>query len=370
MITPGSLLLGKYRIGERLGEGGMGTVFRARDELLDREVAIKLLRTELAGDAALAERFRGEAVALARLAHPSIAALHGLERDGNHLYMVMEFVRGETLEARIQREGPLGWREAATICAAVCTALEHAHAQGVVHRDIKPANLMLGPDGNIKVMDFGIARMAGQSRHTRMGSTVGTPHYMAPEQLRGEEVDGRADLYSLGAVLFELISGKVPFEADSDYQLMMKQLHDPPPRLSDSVPGVPVSVDRLIRRSLSKDRSDRHASAAELRSALSVAAGSPEPSRPLRSREDPPLHLDWRTWAAGAMVLTSLLVLLIGNDQQPDPVDPAPAPQPVAPANGNSATPSTPVTGSGSLPVRSTSTLPIPPVPAPQPPPA
>src|SRR5690606_22111272 len=181
------------------------------------------------------------------------------------------------------------------VCAEVCDALQHAHTQGVVHRDIKPDNLMLTADNLVKVMDFGIARKAGQSRQTRKGNTEGKPHYMDPYQLTREEVDGRADLYSLGAVLFESITGKIPFEADSDYQLMMKHLNEAPPRLGGHVEGVPRSMDRVIQRAMSKDRQSRFSTASELRSALSVAATAPDPLGGSSRREDPPLLHDWRS---------------------------------------------------------------------------
>lgn len=344
MIAPGELLLGKYRIQERLGEGGMGTVWRARDELLDRDVAIKELRADLAGHEALAERFRAEAVALARLAHPGIAALHGLERDADRFYMVMEYVPGATLEAIVQREGPLPWDRAASLCALVCDGLGHAHQQGVVHRDVKPANVMLTPSDAVKVMDFGIARMAGQSRQTRHGSTIGTPHYMAPEQLRGEEVDGRADVYALGAVLFELISGRVPFDADSDYKLMMMQLHDAPPRASGAVAGVPSAIDRIIARAMAKDPADRFQTAGAFRDALmeavrsapatgthraSLLAGVLDRLRVTSAAGDPPLHRDWRTWVTGVMVVAAGVLVLGGGDGggQDAPPPPPPASQ-------------------------------------------
>ena len=267
-MKSGDLILGKYRIASRLGEGGMGTVFRARDELLDRDVAIKVLRADLSGQASLVERFRSEAIALARLGHPRIASLHGLERDRDQFMMVMEFVHGETLEAIIQRGGPIPWRRAVEYAIAVCDALEHAHEQGVVHRDIKPANIMVTRGDSIKVMDFGIARVMGRSRHTQLGRSVGTPMYMAPEQLRGEEVDGRADTYALGAVLYEMLTGRVAFDADSDYSLMMKQLNDPPPRPSLSVAGLPLSLDEIVTRAMAKRREDRYAGAAAMRASL------------------------------------------------------------------------------------------------------
>ena len=269
--------VGNYRIVERLGDGGMGAVFRAVDEMLDREVAIKVLKPELARNAALIERFRLEAVALARLNHPRIATLHGLERHGESLLMIMEYVRGETLEAIVQRSGRIAWPRAAELCAAVLDALDHAHDKGVVHRDIKPANVMLASNGAVKVMDFGIARLVGKSRQTQVGHAVGTPMYMAPEQLRGEEVDGRTDLYAVGAVLFELVTGRLAFEADSDYGLMMKQLNEPPPAASSVVAEVPSSIDDIIRKAMAKHRDDRFANAVAFRHELEAVAGIATP---------------------------------------------------------------------------------------------
>ncbi len=271
---------------ERLGEGGMGTVFRARDELLDRDVAIKQLRAELVAEDTVMERFRAEAMVLARLAHPGIAALYGLERCDGRFYMVMEYLAGETLEALVQRAGAVPWQQAVRMCMAVLDGLQHAHERGVVHRDIKPANIMLTPDGNVKVMDFGIARVMGRTRHTRQGHAVGTPAYMAPEQLRGEDVDGRTDLYALGAVLYELLVGRVAFDADSDYRLMMMQLHDAPPAPGVAVEGLPSALDRIVVRAMAKRPADRYADAAVMRAALAAVltegAGAAAPRRRLQ----------------------------------------------------------------------------------------
>ncbi len=352
MTPDGELILGKYRILARLGEGGMGTVYRARDEMLDRDVAIKLLRQDLSSQAHLVERFRAEAIALARLAHPRIATLHGLERDGEQFYMIMEFLRGETLETLIQRDGPMPWQQAVAVCAAICDALSHAHAHGVVHRDIKPANVMLGPDHSVKVMDFGIARMMGSSRQTRHGNTIGTPSYMAPEQLRGEDTDGRTDLYALGTMLYELLSGKVPFSADSDYQLMMMQLNDPVPLPSRSAPGVPSSIDAIVIRAMSKRASDRYSDASAMREALEqVLRGAPVAPRTSGPRaifaaaaamlrptaepatysaeNDPPFWQDWRSWLTvsalgAAVVLIGVTVWPAAEPRVPDTSPPAP----------------------------------------------
>jgi serine/threonine-protein kinase len=239
--------------------------------MLDREVAIKVLRPELTSQPSLNERFRAEAIAMARVSHPNIAMLHGLERHGADLYMVMEYVRGETLEHVVQRAGKLSWRRAAEILTSVLDALDHAHDMGVVHRDIKPANIMITRSGVVKVMDFGIARMVGRSRQTQFGHAVGTPTYMAPEQLRGEDVDGRTDLYAVGAALFELTTGRMAFEADSDYKLMMMQLNDPPPRPSSVQSDVPAAIDRIVLRAMEKKAENRFPSAAAFRAALQDA---------------------------------------------------------------------------------------------------
>lgn len=257
-------VVGNYRIVDRLGDGGMGSVYRAVDRMLDREVAIKVLRPELARQTSLVERFRQEAIALARLSHPNIAMLHGLEQHGDQLLMIMEYVRGDTLETIVQRSGRLAWSRACELCISVLQALDHAHDKGVVHRDIKPANIMLSSTGMVKVMDFGIARLMGRNRQTQFGHAVGTPMYMSPEQLRGHEVDGRTDLYAVAAVLFELVTGRMAFEADSDYALMMKQLNDPPPPPSSIVPDVPSALDAIVTKAMSKLPGDRHANAMTL----------------------------------------------------------------------------------------------------------
>jgi serine/threonine-protein kinase len=287
-------VVGNYRIVDRLGDGGMGSVYRAVDRMLDREVAIKVLRPELARQTALVERFRQEAIALARLSHPNIATLHGLEQHGDQLLMIMEYVRGDTLEAIVQRSGRVAWGRACELCVDVLHALDHAHDQGVVHRDIKPANIMLSSRGAVKVMDFGIARLMGRNRQTQFGHAVGTPMYMAPEQLRGHEVDGRTDLYAVAAVLFELVTGRMAFEADSDYALMMKQLNEPAPPPSHFVPEIPSALDEIVLKAMSKSPDDRYPNAmafANRLQALTRAISNPARevvSPPTRLADEPP----------------------------------------------------------------------------------
>jgi len=261
-------VVGNYQIVQRLGDGGMGTVYRAVDRLLERDVAIKVLKPELGHRDDLVDRFLSEARALARLNHPHIAILHGLERHDGELHMVMEFVRGETLEQLVERGGALAWPRAIRLCMDALDALDHAHDMGVVHRDIKPANIMLSSTGVVKIMDFGIARLRGQHRRTQTGHTVGTPLYMAPEQLRGEEVDGRADVYAMGAVLFEMATGRVAYEADSDYALILRKLQHAPPAMQSLVPGLPSALNEIVQRAMHHDPEARFPTAQAFSRAL------------------------------------------------------------------------------------------------------
>ncbi len=300
--------LGNYRVISRLGEGGMGTVYRATDTMLDRDVALKVLRPELARQAALVERFRAEAVALARLRHEHIAALYGLDRQGDELVMVMEYVSGETLESRLARQGPMNWHEAIPVMRGVLAALGHAHVRGVVHRDIKPANVMIDGDGTVKVMDFGIARLMGENRQTRAGVAIGTPSYMAPEQLRGEDVDGRTDLYAAGALLFELLTGRVAFEADSDYSLMMQQLNEPPAAPSTITPGVPRALDAAVSRAMAKRPTQRFATATDFSRALDEITPdtfSVEPIRDAAAAVVSKAPRDWRVYVIATCVMVA-----------------------------------------------------------------
>jgi serine/threonine-protein kinase len=262
------ILAGQFRLLQRLGAGSMGEVWRALDINVEREVAVKLLRPELASNAAFVDRFRTEAVVLARLNHPNIANLYTLVREGEALYMVMEFVPGTTLDHVLARRGRLGWTEVRDLALAALAGLAHAHAAGIVHRDIKPANILITPTGVLKLTDFGIARMRDRSRMTRAGNWVGTMEYASPEQVRGEAVDGRSDLYSLAIVLYELLTGELPFKADTDYSLMKAQLETPPPRAALRVPGLPAEFDEALWRAMAKQPADRFEDAAAFAQAL------------------------------------------------------------------------------------------------------
>jgi serine/threonine protein kinase len=271
--------IGHYDVGEVLGEGGIGRVYAGFDTVLQREVAIKSLRPELLTDSNFVARFRAEATSLARLNHPNITTVHALVSEGRSLYMIMERVRGETLEDVIKRrDGPLGVQESLAIIAQAADGLSYAHSMGVIHRDIKPANLMLTSDGVVKIMDFGIARARGSQRLTRDGSIVGTLAYMAPEQLRGEPGDERSDLYSLAIVLYELLSGAAPFSAATDYDLMQAQIHSRPGSLSAFAPGIAGRVERTLMQALAKKPDQRFASVREFKQALGASASPLEAS--------------------------------------------------------------------------------------------
>ncbi len=260
--------IGHLRVIASIGVGGMGAVWHAVDELLDRHVALKVIRPELMSRPGLAERFRSEAIVLARLQHPCIAALYGLEKRGEEFVMVMEFVDGQTLDALLAVNGALPWPEATRITRAVLDALDHAHESGVIHRDIKPANVMITRAGRVKVMDFGIARLVGAQRQTRTGAAVGTPSYMSPEQLLGQEVDGRADVYAVGTLLYELTTGHLPFEVEGDYLRMIAQLQQIPSVASTHNAELPAGLDRIVARALQKEPNDRFATSGEFRDAL------------------------------------------------------------------------------------------------------
>jgi serine/threonine-protein kinase len=270
--------VGSYKITEKIGEGGMGAVFKGIDVMLDREVAIKMLRPELARQAQLAERFRSEAVTLAKLNHPNIATLYSFLRQNDDYFMVMEYVRGETLE-QIMRRGPMNCDQSVTLFCHALEGMEYAHGMNIIHRDIKPANLMMTERGSIKLMDFGIARVLGTDRMTRAGHLVGTIEYMSPEQVKGGETDARSDIYSLGILLYEMLTGRVPFTSPSEYDLMRAQVEDPPPPPRGFAPQTPVAVEQSILRALAKNKDHRFQTAGEFR--LALLTGNNPPSRTL-----------------------------------------------------------------------------------------
>jgi serine/threonine protein kinase len=274
-------ILGNYKITSKIGEGGMGTVFKGIDEMLEREVAIKMLRPDFTRESEIVERFRSEAITLAKLNHPNVATLHSFFRHADDYFMVMEYVRGETLDSLIRRSGPLPVERAIQLFGLALEGIGHAHTMGIIHRDIKPANMMLTEKGSIKVMDFGIARVLGSTRMTRQGTIIGTVEYMAPEQIQGKDSDARTDVYSLGILLYEMVTGRVPFKHDSEFGLMMMQINDPPPPPRTFAPHLPLHVEQAIMRSLAKRPDARFQSVGEFRLALQgMALSNPLAQQP------------------------------------------------------------------------------------------
>jgi len=257
--------IGRYQVIERVGKGGMGVLFRGMDPVLDREVAIKLMLVDFSEDEEqLRPRFYVEARAAAKLQHRNIVTVFEFAEEGNTPYIVMEFLRGTSLAARMVSPLPLSLDAKLDIIAQLCDALHYAHEQGVVHRDVKPANVFLLTDGTVKLLDFGIAKMSS-SGLTRQGDVLGSASYMSPEQVRGSDaVDGRADIFSCGVVLYELLSGRKPFEADQPTATIVKILHDPPRAIETLVPDLPAQLVAAVNRALAKDPADRYATAGEL----------------------------------------------------------------------------------------------------------
>jgi serine/threonine-protein kinase len=269
----------RYDIESTLGRGGMATVYRGRDRVLDRPVAIKVLAERYAGDEQFVTRFKREARAAAGLNHTNIVAVFDTgDTDGRH-YIVMEMVEGETLAELLKREGPLSPDRAARIAGTVARALASAHDNGLIHRDVKPGNVMLTSDGDVKVMDFGIARAATDDTLTQTGMVLGTASYLSPEQSRGDPVDHRSDVYSLGCVLYEMLTGRPPFEGDTPVGVAYKHVHEQPDPPSSLNREIPPEVEAVVMRALAKDPDARYATAEAFREALTaaVAGESTEP---------------------------------------------------------------------------------------------
>jgi serine/threonine protein kinase len=259
-----TVLSGRYRLESKLGSGGMSTVYLATDQVLDRPVAVKLLHREISEEADQLERFRREARAAARLSHPNLVGVIDAGEDDSRPYIVFEYIEGRTLKRRLQEEGRLPVDEAVAYAIEIGRGLTAAHARKLVHRDVKPQNVLIDPDGRAKVTDFGIARSLEQQGMTATGRVLGTTDYVSPEQAMGEDVDERSDVYSLGVVLYEMLTGDVPFRAETQVGVAMKHVNEPMPDVQAKRPEVSATVASVVDRATTKDPRDRYGTVAEM----------------------------------------------------------------------------------------------------------
>ena len=277
-LEAGAVLAGRYQIVELLGEGGMGAVYRARDRELDREVALKVIRPELARNAQILSRFKQELIVARQVTHRNVIRIFDLGSDRGTRFITMEYIEGEDLSSVLARRGKLPAQEAAGIIRQVCLGLEAAHAEGVVHRDLKPQNIMLDRQGKVSVMDFGIARSLDASNITRTGVLLGTPTYMSPEQAQGHRVDARSDLYALGVIFYELVTGKPPFAADHPMATLLKRIREKPVPPISVEPSLPPAVNGIILKMLAVDATDRYQRADEILRDLDAWEGRKGPA--------------------------------------------------------------------------------------------
>lgn len=263
-VNRGAVIAGRYEVAERIAEGGMSTVYRARRLDDGAVVALKILRGEHAADHEFIERFAREARAAEALAHPNIVRVFESGQDGDTYFIAMEYVDGPDLKAYLRRVGRLEPDDAERIAIQVCDALEYAHRHGIIHRDVKPQNILMAPDGGVKVADFGIARALATSTITQPGMVMGTVHYLSPEQVRGAAVGRGSDIYALGVVLFEMLTGRLPFSGDSPIAIALKHLHEPPSSPRAVVSSIPLRLEGITLKAMAKSSEDRYGSAGEM----------------------------------------------------------------------------------------------------------
>ncbi|MGE5575613.1 MAG: Stk1 family PASTA domain-containing Ser/Thr kinase [Syntrophothermus sp.] len=260
----GTLLANRYQILEKIGEGGMALVYKARCTLLHRTVAVKILRPQYASDEEFVERFRREAQSAASLSHPNVVNIYDVGEVGDIYYIVMEYIEGRSLKDLIRQEAPLAVPTAVRIARQICEALQHAHEHNIVHRDIKPHNILLTIDGRVKVTDFGIARAASSATLTQTGFVIGSVHYFSPEQAKGGQIGPQSDLYSLGVVMYEMLTGKVPFEGDSPISIALKQIQEHPKPPAELNPAIPPDLQEIVLKAMAKDLKVRYSRAGEM----------------------------------------------------------------------------------------------------------
>ena len=260
----GKRLDGRYEIHELIGVGGMANVYRCTDTVDDREVAVKILKDEYLNNEEFIRRFKNESKAIAMLSHPNIVKVYDVSFGDMIQYIVMEYIDGITLKEYIDQQGIIEWKDVIHLTTQILKALQHAHECGIVHRDIKPQNIMLLQDGTIKVTDFGIARFSDKSTRTMTEQAIGSVHYIAPEQARGNATDGKTDIYSVGVMLYEMLTGKLPFDGDSAVTIALMQLQSTPKRPREINPGIPIGLEQITMKAMEKLPSNRYTSAAEM----------------------------------------------------------------------------------------------------------
>ena len=276
MNLVGRVIGNRYEIIEKIGEGGMATVYKAKCNILKRYVAVKVLRDEFTTDEEFIKRFNTEAQSAASLTHPNIVSIYDVGHEENIYYIVMELVQGKTLKDIINEDGTLPWKWALNVSIQVASALEMAHRNSIVHRDIKPHNIIITEDGIAKVTDFGIAKAVSNSTITAFGTTIGSVHYFSPEHARGGYTDAKSDLYSLGVVMYEMLTGRVPFDADTPVSIALKHMQEKPIEPIKLNPTIPYAVNKIIMKAMEKDPNERYQSATEMLKDLSMALKNPE----------------------------------------------------------------------------------------------
>ena len=276
MILEGKILGNRYEISEKVGNGGMATVYKAEDKVLKRNVAVKVLKDEFTTDEEFIKRFEIEAQSAARLTHPNIVSIYDVGSEDNLYYIVMELIRGKTLkEIIVEERGPLPWKWSVNVAIQIASALEMAHKNNIIHRDIKPHNIIITEDGIAKVTDFGIAKAVSNSTITAFGTTIGSVHYFSPEHARGGFTDAKSDLYSLGVVMYEMVTGRVPFDADTPVSVALKHMQEEPEEPIELNPNLPSAVNRIILKALKKDTTLRYQTATEMLADLRQALKNP-----------------------------------------------------------------------------------------------
>lgn len=304
----GKRLDGRYELQKMIGEGGMACVYKAYDRIDDRWVAVKILKDEFADNSEFLRRFRNESKAISVLSHPNIVKVCDVSFGDRIQYIVMEYIEGITLKTHLERNHPLKWQEAIHFTTQILNALQHAHSKGIIHRDIKPQNIMLLPDGTIKVMDFGIARFSDSQTHTMTDKAIGSVHYIAPEQARGDITDEKADIYSVGVMLYEMLTGQLPFEADNAVSVAIMQLQSQPQPPKDINPSIPDGLEEITLRAMQKNPAQRYQSAAQMLQDLEAF------------RKDPSIQFGYRynTNTGAIETITDVDQVMQGNNAYTD----------------------------------------------------